>query len=60
MGQLTLTSFGHDLIVANAGQIPAITGSDKKSDPNDAENLVHRRDPGRRNAGPVRPIERRS
>jgi transposase len=35
-----LTSFGHDVIVANAGQIPAITGSDKKTDPNDAENLA--------------------
>src|SRR5690242_11701198 len=29
-----LTSFGHEVIVANAGQIPAITGSDKKTDPN--------------------------
>jgi transposase len=35
-----LTSFGHEVIVANAGQIPAITGSDKKTDVNDAENLA--------------------
>lgn len=35
-----LTSFGHEVIVANAGQIPAITGSNKKTDPNDAENLA--------------------
>ena len=35
-----LTSFDHEVIVANAGQIPAITGSDKKTDPNDAENLA--------------------
>jgi len=35
-----LTGFGHEVIVANAGQIPAITGSDKKTDVNDAENLA--------------------
>ena len=35
-----LTALGHDVIVANAGQIPAITGSDKKTDANDAENLA--------------------
>ena len=35
-----LTGFGHEVIVANAGQIPAITGSDKKTDANDAENLA--------------------
>lgn len=35
-----LTEFGHDVIVANAAQIPAITGSNKKTDPNDAENLA--------------------
>jgi transposase len=35
-----LTSFDHEVIVANAGQIPTITGSDKKTDPNDAENLA--------------------
>ena len=35
-----LTALGHEVIVANAGQIPAITGSDKKTDANDAENLA--------------------
>ena len=35
-----LTKLGHEVIVANAGQIPAITGSDKKTDANDAENLA--------------------
>ena len=35
-----LTGWGHEVIVANAGQIPAITGSDKKTDAHDAENLA--------------------
>ena len=35
-----LTAMGHEIIVANAGQIPAITGSNKKTDANDAENLA--------------------
>jgi transposase len=35
-----LAGLGHEVIVANAGQIPAITGSDKKTDANDAENLA--------------------
>lgn len=35
-----LEELGHEVIVANAGQIPAITGSDKKTDANDAENLA--------------------
>src|SRR4051794_22989978 len=35
-----LKELGHEVIVANAGQIPAITRSDKKTDAKDAENLA--------------------
>ena len=35
-----LKKLGHQVIVANARQIPALTGSDSKNDRNDAENLA--------------------
>ena len=35
-----LTALGHQVIVANARKIPAITGSESKNDRNDAEKLA--------------------
>jgi transposase len=35
-----LTRLGHQVIVANARKIPAITGSESKNDRNDAEKLA--------------------
>jgi len=35
-----LTALGHQVIVANARKIPAITASESKNDKNDAENLA--------------------
>ena len=35
-----LADLGHEVILANAGQIPVITGRDKKTDANNAENLL--------------------
>jgi transposase len=52
-----LTSLGHEVIVANARELQAITGSDRKSDPEDARKLAMY---VRIDARILRPIQHRS